>query len=268
MISKRRLALTLGALCVLAVPAALALSPQEYVDPTATKSWGAIVLGYINGSSQAIAVSATNPLPVTGTISLPTGAATAANQSTEITSLSTIATNTATGMRVQAGATKVVGVQFTRPANTTAYAAGQAICTSTSTDCPGLVFAGASRVASGGGIISGVQLIKSTTSTTNASFTVEIYQAAPTLTGIKDASTYSPTFADTTSGAFRGAATCTSPTVNGDNAAYQCTLANANGTLGYDADASSQIYAVIQANAAYTPGNGEKFQVNLTFLED
>jgi hypothetical protein len=192
------------------------------------------------------------------------------NASIAVTASNTgiIASNTASGARVQAGATKVVSVQFTRPSQTTAYAAGQAVCISTSVDCTGLVFAGASRVANGGGIIAGVQLIKSTAVTTNASFTVEIYQSAPTITGIKDASTYSPTFADVTSGAFRTSAVCTSPTANGDNAVYQCALPNANGTAGYVADSSSQVYAMIQANAAYSPGNAEKFQVNLVFLED
>lgn len=172
------------------------------------------------------------------------------------------------GMRVQAGATKVVGVQFTRPNNSTAYAAGQAVCASTSVDCTGLTFVGASRAASLGGVITGVQLIKSTTTTTNASFTVEVYQGAPSITGIKDASTYSPTFADVTSGAFLGVATCTSATVNGDNSVFQCSLANFNGTLGYVADGSSQLYAMIQANAAYAPGAQEKFQVNLTMVQD
>lgn len=156
------------------------------------------------------------------------------------------------------------GASLTRPSNTTAYAAGQAICASTSVDCVPLTITGATH-----GLIHGVKLTKSTTSAANASFTVMIYQIAPTLTGIKDASAYSPSLADITSGKFATSATCTAPTLtNSNNLQYQCTLANPNGTGSYVTDNASSLYAVIQANAAYAPGSGETFYVSLTLLQD
>lgn len=53
-----------------------------------------VLPGYTTNGNNFIKVSPTLPLPVTGTFSLPSGAATAANQSTEITSLSNIDSNT------------------------------------------------------------------------------------------------------------------------------------------------------------------------------
>ena len=156
------------------------------------------------------------------------------------------------------------GASVTRPSNTTAYAPGQAVCASTSVDCVPLIFPKVWH-----GLIQSVQLTKSTTNATNASFTVMIYQIAPTLTGIKDASAYSPSLADITAGKLAASATCASPTLtNSNNAFYQCALANANATAAYVSDNSSNLYAMIQANAAYAPGSGETFFVSLTLLQD
>lgn len=171
------------------------------------------------------------------------------------------------GCTVQGTFTKPAVQSLTRPANTTAYSAGQAVCASTSSDCTGIAFA-AGRTGAGTGRIIGVRLTKSTTTTTNASFTIAIYQAAPTLTGIHDGSAFTPKLADVTSGAYVTLATCNNWTVNGDNATTQCVLANPIGMAGYTSDVSGNIYAVIQANAAYSPGSGEQFLVSMTFDQD
>ena len=160
--------------------------------------------------------------------------------------------------------TSTGGASVTRPANTTAYAAGQAICASTTVDCSPLAINKSTH-----GLIQSVQLIKSTTASANATFTVMIYQIAPTMTGIKDASAYSPSLADITGGKFVASASCASPSLtNSNNLLYQCTLANPTGTAAYVTDNSSTLYAMIQANAAYAPGSGETFYVSLMLLQD
>jgi hypothetical protein len=164
-------------------------------------------------------------------------------------------------------ASAALGVQITRPANVTAYAAGQAVCVSTTVDCTPLTFA-IGRTANGTGLIHGVQLIKSGLGVTNANFTVHLYSSAPTLTGIKDAGAFSPLLADITANAYRGSAACSGPTVNGDNAFYNCTMSNPSGANMMLTDASANLYAVIQANGAYTPASAEKFQVTIAALRD
>jgi hypothetical protein len=154
----------------------------------------------------------------------------------------------------------------TRPANATPYAAGQAVCASVTVDCVPMAFpVGAGP--GGTGLVHGVQLAKSAVGVTNANFTVLLYQSLPTIAGIHDASALTPLLADIQSGAYRGAAVCTAPTVNGNNAYYQCTLANTNGIV-FVSDASAQIYAVLQANGAYTPASGETFTVSVTAKRD
>lgn len=186
-------------------------------------------------------------------------------QNYERTTGNQIVTTTPSTAAATAGLTATLTASETRPANTTAYSAGQALCTSTSSVCTALSFA-VGRAANGTGIIHGVKLMKSGTSATNASFTVELYNATPTLTGIHDASTYSPAWADRAT--YLGYATCSSPVANGDNAQFNCQLSNPNGTMAFVSDSASSIYAVIQVNAAYTPASGEVFQVTISVLRD
>lgn len=224
----RSIAAAVLALALLLVTPALAYYELHTVT-------GEIVAGnvimWLNGSSQAQVVAAATPLPTSSTPSL------------------------------------AVSQNFLRPANVTAYAAGQAVCTSTSADCTPLSFS-VGRVANGGGLIHGIQLYKSAVSVTNASFTVHLYSGAPTVTGIHDASAYSPAIVDLNAGTYRGSASCASAVVNGDNAFYSCTLSNPSGQNLMQTDGTGLLYAMIQANGAYTPASGERFGVAVAAVRD
>jgi len=144
---------------------------------------------------------------------------------------------------------------FTRPANTTAYAAGDLIANSTTA---GSVVPLRFTVPIGNGrglIIREVHIHKSGTTITNADFTVRFYGASPTV-------------------------------ANGDNGAWSSDISEYIGTidvgamLGYTdgghvvnpvgptlapthVTRSGTIYALLEANAAYTPESGEVFTVEI-----
>lgn len=166
---------------------------------------------------------------------------------------------------VSAGRTAIVSASVTRPANTVAYAAGEAVCASTSADCTPLAFP-AGKIPDGAGVITGVRLMKSGTVTANASFIIELYDAVPTVVGVHDASSYSPLWADRAT--YLGYATCSQPVLNADNVAFDCTLSNPAGNLAFKSDASQQIYGMIQASGAYVPSSSEVFEVTLSELQD
>src|ERR1700722_7934906 len=99
----------------------------------------------------------------------------------------------------------LVSSTLTRPANTTAYAgtatAPVAVCANTSvTICAPLTFTVSSTVTVNG-YITRLALLKSTTGATGATFVVQAYMAAPTLTSTFDTTSYTPLATDISSGA-------------------------------------------------------------------
>lgn len=161
-----------------------------------------------------------------------------------------------TGKSAASGSSPVTAT-FTRPANTTAYTSGAIVCNSASpTVCTPLTF----TVPSTGFVTQG-RLILNSTVTTNASFTIHLYDAAPTLTGLSDDSAFSPLWADA---AHRvGSFTCSTPVANTDNVTFDCSSSNSGNPLNFAADGSSQLYAVLQVNGAYVPTSGEQVLVRL-----
>lgn len=151
----------------------------------------------------------------------------------------------------------VLSDQFTRPADTTAYAANDTVANNTAAgSVVPLNFASAARYSGGSGFITGARISKTTNVTTNAQFRLHIFDAAPTFT-------------------------------NGDNAALSLTGINnwigsidvtvgqafTDGSSGrapgsspaimFDKASGTGLYGVMQALAAYAPGNAEIFTVAL-----
>lgn len=154
---------------------------------------------------------------------------------------------------------------FTRPSNTTAYASGDLVANSTTA---GSVTAtevrGLGHAPAGSAIVRRVGIRKSGTSTTNASFRVHLF-----LTGSITAA-------------------------NGDNSAFSTnnvadylgyadvTVSQAftDGSVGFAAPAvgsefmvrlepgSQSIYALIEAQAAYTPASAEVFTVIVDMINE
>lgn len=154
------------------------------------------------------------------------------------------------------GAIKVASATFTRPSDTTQYAAGDLVANDTTNTSVTPMTLDVAHAAGAGVKVCRVRLQKSGTTVTSASFRVHLYRDSPTA-------------------------------ANGDNAAWSTTV---SGYLGYfdltmvsfsdDAiglggpaigDAircmpvtgSRTIYALLEARATYTPASAEEFTLYL-----
>lgn len=110
------------------------------------------------------------------------------------------------------------------------------------------------------GVMPGLQLVKSTTGATAATFRLFAFQAAPTLTGIFNGSTYLVPLADITSGAFVGSWECATQVVNSDNSFYDCTANRPIGVNSFNlTDATLRF--IVTTTGAYVSGSSETFNV-------
>jgi len=145
---------------------------------------------------------------------------------------------------------------FTRPADTTTYAANDTVANSTVAGSVTPLTFVAARYNGGSGFITGARISKTTNVTTNAQFRLHIFDAAPTM-------------------------------ASGDNAALSCSGINnwigsidiavgqafTDGAAGraagsspaimFDKSSGTNLYGILQALAAYGPGNAEVFTVAL-----
>jgi len=153
---------------------------------------------------------------------------------------------------------------FTRPADTTAYASGDLVANSTTAgSVVPMSFVDGESAALAMFRVVRARLSKSTTSTTNASFRLHLYQGA------------APTVANGDNGAWSstGAATGTSADWLG-NIDISGMLAFSDGAVGTGslpagseafvrAKSGATIYGLLEARGAYTPGSSEVFTVVL-----
>ncbi len=149
---------------------------------------------------------------------------------------------------------------FTRPSNTTPYTANTAVGTAATPIVP-IQFSLAAAAGVGGSILNAL-LVKSTTSLTNATFRLHLFdKMAPTLAGINDGSAYAaPSIADYTN--YVGYFDFVAGVASSDAAYYQG--APSQSLLTFIAATNSRIvYGVLEVTAAYTPGNAEVFDFRL-----
>lgn len=155
---------------------------------------------------------------------------------------------------------------FTRPANTTAYASGQLVANSTTAaSVVALSFPASGRSSTGypaSGMVRRARLKKSGTSTTNASFRLHLYGADPALsTGITNGdggawltkhATYLGSIDITVDRAFSDSASGNgAPAVGGE--------------INFDTQA---IWGLLEARGVYTPVSAEVFTVSLEILQN
>jgi hypothetical protein len=159
------------------------------------------------------------------------------------------------------GSTVRISANFTRPADTAAYASGDLVANSTTAgSVAALTFANIGRIAGAGGMIRRARLRKSGTGITNASFRLHLYSAAP------------------------------ATIANGDNGAWltdgvanymgsldiTCDRAFSDGaagigipTAGSEINFTSQtVYGLLEARGAYTPISTESFDINLEVIQN
>lgn len=149
-------------------------------------------------------------------------------------------------------------VSFTRPSNTTVYAAGQLIANSvTAASVVPLTWNTSSP--SGQFYIAGCWLRKTTASITLAQFRVHFFSATPTIATTGDAGV----FASVVTGAslWLGSMDGTMVASMANGAAVNCVPTEGLVTPVRMAEAAA-IFALIEARAAYAPGNAEVFTLS------
>ncbi len=159
------------------------------------------------------------------------------------------------------GKTITSAVTLTRPADTNAYAAKDAVSNSTSAPAV-LTFASFARVAAGGGVITKARLLTNQ-STNTARFVLHLYSAAPT--AINDNAAFALLWASRASwiGSIVFPACATEGT--GSDCAYAiATPGIGNLPLEFQCAAASQaLYGALEVLDAFTPVSGQVFYVEL-----
>lgn len=152
---------------------------------------------------------------------------------------------------------------FTRPADTTAYASGDLVANSTTAGSVTPVTIAVGRGASGSaatGMLRRARLRKSGTSVTNAQFRVHIYNTASITFANGDNAAWS-------TNAMSGYLGSLDVTV--DRAFTDGAAGVGVPTIGSEVTFITQnVYAVVEARAAYTPANAEVFTVELEVLQN
>ena len=148
-----------------------------------------------------------------------------------------------------------VSSSFTRPGDTTAYAAGDLVANSTtagsvspmSWQCQGPYRSW---------LIQRVSLRKSTTTTTNASFRLHLFSASPTVTN-GDNGALAGNWSDSVVQTYIGTVSLT---------ATDGGFVGMVPEDGYQPITDSIVYGLLSATAAYAPGNAEVFKVTLGLI--
>ena len=148
---------------------------------------------------------------------------------------------------------------FTRPSDTTAYAAGDLVANSTTAGSVVALSFTVARYTAGGAAILRARLGKSTTTLAGAVFRLHLYTSTP------------GTISNGDNGAFSTSGVTTTPSYIGwiD---IVCTQTFTNGAIGFGVPdvpifvklaSGTTIKGLLEVKAAYTPGNGETFAVML-----
>lgn len=151
----------------------------------------------------------------------------------------------------------VITATFTRPSDTTAYAAQDVVCNSTSS--PSLItFVNAGRYPGSSGLIVSARHMKSSTATTGASYRLHLYRVAPT--AINDNAQFAMLYAnrvnrigfiDFTHGIAGTGSDCTNALSTFVNLPFLCDAAGSN------------LFGILTVTAAYTPTSGEQHFIEL-----
>jgi hypothetical protein len=235
--------------------------------------------------------SASNPVPVSGTFwqatqpvslasqPLPTGASTSAKQpalgtagtaSTDVITVQGITSMTALKVDgsavtqpVQVGKSVIISANFTRPADTTAYALGDLVANSTTAgSVTPLSFSNVVRVNGVGALVRKAKLRTGNTTLSNASFRIHFYATTETLSVGDNTAIVLPDTAN-----YRGTIDITFDKAFSDGATGFGIPAVGDSILVNPASGTS-LFAIIEARAAYVPTSAQVFTVELEILQD
>lgn len=194
---------------------------------------------------------------------LPTGAATSAKQDTQTTAINAVTTAlasqaTAANQDIQNAGIKTATTSITRPADTTAYAAGDAIANSTSAPTSGgFVFSGIARASGKSGIMSDLIV---TSSNPAGGLSGEVYIFDTSVTAVNDNAAFGISDAEAKTLVAKIPFTLSA---NTNNAMAQVT----NLAIGFEAVGSANLYFLVRVTAAYTPISGEELTFRLKALQ-
>jgi len=166
--------------------------------------------------------------------------------------------------------TSVVGVEFTRPSDTTAYAARDVVCNSTSSPSS-ITFADFARVNQGSGIVIRARLFTDKKDVT-AQFRLHLFHTAPT--AIADNSPYTLLYVNAANRIGQvdfPAMGSEDPTNSTASAAMRPAADGSSGppNLWYQAASGSRaIYGVLETLSAFTPASGQKCYIQLAAIND
>lgn len=164
---------------------------------------------------------------------------------------------------VAAGITTKPGASFIRPADTTAYVAGDLVANSTVAGAVlPLVFENVAREAGLGGMIRRCRIRKTGTATVGATFRVHLYCSAPTPAAGDNGAWLTNKAAD-----YVGALDVTVDKVFSDGAAGNGVPAIGS-EIVFKAVGGASLYGLVECRGPYAPANGETFTVELEVLQD
>lgn len=155
------------------------------------------------------------------------------------------------------GRTVVVSASFTRPANTTAYAAKDVVSNSTSSPVV-ITFSNVSRISGGSGYITKVRLMTDQ-STNVAAFRLHLFNTSPT--AINDNDPFTLLWANRSSRV--GYVDFDNMTTEGTGSDSATTL-NKDIRLAFSASGSRDIFGILETNSVFTPASGQNFFIELT----
>lgn len=160
------------------------------------------------------------------------------------------------------GKTAIAEASFTRPADTTAYAAGDQVCNSTSAPTI-MTFSGVTSFDGGGGVIHAAALISSVDAATGPEFDLLLFDTTATMANDNAACAVTDAEMLTFIGVI--------PFLAADQKSCGANAVTQNRSVGLPfkcVSGSTSIYGMLVARNAYTPGNAEVFKVRLSVLQD
>jgi hypothetical protein len=155
----------------------------------------------------------------------------------------------------------VVNSNFTRPADTTAYASGDLVANSTTAGSVTPLSFTIWRAGAGQTIIQRARLAKSGTSTTSAAFRIHFYQATQTVTNGDNGAWLSTGAQDYLGNIDIAAMFAFSDGANGFGAAA------AGAEMRFRFATGNTLYCLLEARGAYTPASAEVFTLYLECLD-
>lgn len=160
------------------------------------------------------------------------------------------------------GHTTLASANFTRPADTTAYASGDLVANSTTAGSVTPMQFTVARVAAGSGMIRRARLRKSGTSVTSASFRLHLYRASPTPANGDNAAWSTDQVAN-----YLGSIDVTCDRAFTDGASGNG-VPNTGSEINFKLSSGQVVYGLCEARAAYTPASGETLTWELEVLQN